>query len=191
MKREAGCVLAIVVAVGLMAGCVTTPPADDKTPFEIIQSQESEITAAGGCAVVGEASSRTVHLALDRAQTRGREKLATEVAARVAAVKGDFLKELGGEDAAEVDKLFSAAGKYATHQIVSSGSPKDLRYENRDNLTSAWALMAADPRDIANAIAKQSKESPHLYTRFRASKTFAELEEAIKTYDAAKIKARP
>ena len=180
MKRAAGFVLAFSVVMSLVSGCVTTNQMEAQTPFEAIEAQEAEITKASGLAVVGTASSRTVHLALDRAQMRGREALVALVQAEVEAVKSALVKEMGAEDEAEIEALFAAASKQLAHEITRLRVAVDLRYETVDGMTSAWALMAAERKDIANALSDQSDVSPHLYTRFLASKTCADLKVVAK-----------
>ncbi len=188
MKRVVGCVLASVVALSLVAGCATRKTSSEKTPFEIIQEKANAITAAGGLAAVGVGSSRTVHLALDKAKTRGRTELAHIMETKVDSLKKDFSEEVGSADGAELNELFSAASKHVAHQILRGSVPKDLKYDTQDNMTTAWALMVVDPKVIADAFANQANTARHLYTRFRASQAFSELDEEIKKFEDFKAK---
>ncbi len=186
MKREAVFFLAFVMIMSLVTGCASTSSMSGKTPFEIIQENEIAISAAGGLAEVGICSTRTVVLAMDRAQTRGRDQLASRVESKLNDLKQAFLKEEGPADAGEINKLFSAATGHLKHLIVHGMAPKDFQTDSHDNLTTAWALMVAEPKKLANALAGQSYVSPHLYTRFLASETFAALDKEIKDFDAFK-----
>ncbi len=188
MKRVVGCLVAAVIAVGFMSGCAQTKVASEKTPFEIIQEKANAITSAGGLAAVGIGSSRTVHLALDKAKTRGRTELAHIMETKVDSLKKDFSEEIGSADGAEVNELFSAASKHVAHQILRGSVPKDLKYDTKDNMTTAWALMVVDPKVIADAFANQKNSSRHLYTRFRASQAFAELDAEVKKFEEFKSK---
>ena len=186
MKCVLGCVLMCVTALGLLSGCASVSPMSDKTAFEIIGENETAITTANGIASIGVCSSRTVHLALDRAQNRGRKQLASSVAAKVAAVKKLFSEEVEPEDTAELDALFAAAGERLSHQIMRLSSPEDLQHETRDNLTTAWALMVVEPKAIADALANHANTAPHLYTRFLASQAYSALLDEMKAFDAFK-----
>ncbi len=188
MKRVVGCVLAPVILAGLMCGCPGTKVESEKTPFEIIQEKANAITSAGGLAAVGVGSSRTVHLALDKAKTRGRTELAHIMETKVDSLKKDFSEEVGSADEAELNELFSAASKHVAHQILRGSVPKDLKYDTQDNMTTAWALMVVDPKVIADAFANQANTARHLYTRFRASQAFAELDEEVKKFEDFKAK---
>ena len=186
MKCVLGCVLMFSVTMGLLSGCVGMRPVSDKTAFEIIGDNETAITAANGLTSIGVCSSRTVHLALDRAQNRGRKQLASSVAEKVEAVKKQFSEEVGTADTAELDALFAAAGKRLSHQIMRVSAPKDLQYETRDSLTTAWALMVVEPKAIADALANHANTAPHLYTRFLASQAYSALLDEMKAFDAFK-----
>jgi hypothetical protein len=188
MTRVVGCVVATAVLAGMMCGCSGTKVESEKTPFEIIQEKANAITAAGGLAAVGVGSSRTVHLALDKAKTRGRTELAHIMETKVDSLKKDFSEEVGSADGAELNELFSAASKSIAHQILRGSVPKDLKYDTQDNMTTAWALMVVDPKVIADAFANQANSARNLYTRFRASQAFSELDEEIKKFEEFKAK---
>ncbi len=188
MKRVAGIVVS-AAALALVTGCASKPRvASEKTPFEVIQEKANAITAAGGLAAVGVGSSRTVHLALDKAKTRGRTELAHIMETKVESLKKDFSEEVGTADGAELNELFSAASKHIASQVLRGAVPKDLKYDTQGGMTTAWALMVVDPSVIADAFADQANTARHLYTRFRASQAFDELDKEVKKFDEFKKK---
>ncbi len=188
MKRFVGCVAMVAVLVGFMSGCAKTKVTSEKTPFDIIQEKANAITAAGGLAAVGIGVSRTVHLALDKAKTRGRTELAHIMETKVDSLKKDFSEEIGAGDDSELNELFSAASKHIAHQILRGSVPKDLKYETKNNMTTAWALMVVDPKVVADAFASQKNTAKHMYTRFRASQAFKELDDEVKKFEEFKAK---
>jgi hypothetical protein len=107
---------------------------------------------------------------------------------KVDSLKKDFSEEIGSGDSSELNELFSAASKHIAHQILRGSVPEDLKYETKDNMTTAWALMVVNPKVIADAFANQKNTARHLYTRFRASQAFAELDEEIKKFEEFKAK---
>jgi hypothetical protein len=186
MKRIAG-VAVCAVAVALVAGCATkTKVASEKTPFEVIQEKANAITAAGGLAAVGVGSSKTVHLALDKAKTRGRTELANIMESKVESLKKDFSEEVGTSDGAELNELFSSASKTIAAQVLRGSVPKDLKYDTQSGMTTAWALMVVDPSVIADAFANQANTQRNQYTRFRASQAFADLDAEVKKFEEFK-----
>ena len=177
---------ALVMAT--LVGCSTDKVTSDKTPFEIMQEKANAITDAGGLAAVGIGTSRTISLAMDKAKTRGRTELAHILETKVDSLKKDFTEEIGEGESAEYNALFSAASKSVAHQILRGTVPKDLKYETAGNTTTAWALMVQDPKVIADAFADQKNSAKALYTRFRASQAFAELDGEVKKFEEFKAK---
>ncbi|HAS83592.1 MAG TPA: hypothetical protein DCS43_13215 [Verrucomicrobia bacterium] len=186
MKRIAG-IVGCAVAVALVSGCAAPRKVQsEKTPFEVIQEKANAITAAGGLAAVGVGSSKTVHLALDKAKTRGRTELAHIMETKVESLKKDFSEEVGTADSSELNELFSAASKHIASQVLRGAVPKDLKYDVQDGMATAWALMVVDPSVIADAFDNQANTARNLYTRFRASQAFAELDAETKKYEEFK-----
>lgn len=185
MKRIAGMMACAAVLV-MAAGCAQTKVESEKSPFDIIQEKANAITAAGGLAAVGVGTSRTVHLALDKAKTRGRTELAHIMETKVESLKKDFAEEVGSADGSELNELFSAASKHIASQVLRGAVPKDLKYDTKENMTTAWALMVVDPSVIADAFASQANTARHLYTRFRASQAFADLDSEVKKFEEFK-----
>lgn len=184
MKR----VLWGLVAVSLMislAGCRSTIKSE-KTPFDVMQEKANAITAAGGLAAVGIGESRNTSLALDKAKTRGRVELATIISAKVDALKKDFQEEIGEGTAAEFNALFSNASKTLVSQHLQGTVPKDLKFESKEGQTTAWALMVLDPKVIADAFQNQANSQRNLYTRFRASQAFDELDKEVQKFEEFK-----
>lgn len=181
MKRLVYSILSILLMVSLV-GC-KTKMASEKTPFEIMQEKASAITAAGGIAAVGIGNSRNTALALDKAKNRARQELASIIQSKVDSLRKDFQEEIGEGKSAEFNALFSAASKTLVSQELRGSVPKDIKYDIKDGLTSAYALMILDPKVLADAFAAQANTQRHLYTRFRASQAFSELDKDLEKYE--------
>ncbi|NQU41620.1 MAG: hypothetical protein HQ523_16875 [Lentisphaerae bacterium] len=175
---------ALVMAT--LVGCSTDKVTSEMSPFEVMQEKANMITDAGGLAAVGIGTSRTISLAMDKAKTRGRTELAHILETKVDSLKKDFTEEIGEGESAEYNALFSAASKSIAHQILRGTVPKDLKYETTGNTTTAWALMVQDPKVIADAFADQKNSAKALYTRFRASQAFTELDNEVKKFEEFK-----
>jgi hypothetical protein len=188
MKRVVVIGLSVLVA-GSLVGCKSpTKTTSAKTPFEVMQEKANAITEAGGLAAVGIGTSQTVSMALDKAKTRGRTEIAHIIETKIDSLKKDFSEEIGEGKGAEYNALFSAASKSIAHQILRGSVPKDLKYETAAGNTTAWALMVQDPKIIADAFNGEKNTQAALYTRFRASQAFKELDDEIKKFDEFKQK---
>jgi len=188
MMKAVCCGVAVLAVATMVSGCAKTKVSSEKSPFDIIQEKANAITEAGGLAAVGVGTSRTVSLALDKAKTRGRVELAHILETKVDSLKKDFTEEIGEGADSEYNALFSAASKSVAHQILQGSVPKDLKYDLKDGMTTAWALMVQDPKVVADAFAAQANSQQHLYTRFRASQAFAELDSEVKKFEEFKAK---
>ena len=185
MKKIGVLMLAVMMAVCLL-GCKSVD--SERSPFELMQEKANAITSSGGLAAVGTASSRNVSLALTKAKTRGRDELASIIEAKVNSLKKDFQEEIGEGKAAEFNSLFSNASKVIVSETLRGSVPKDLKYDTKNGQTEAWALMVLDPKVIADAFEGAANTKRHLYTRFRASQAFSELDEEVKKFEEFKKK---
>jgi len=185
MKR-AVVFVACAVLVGMVAGCRSPKAKSDKTIFGMMQEKANAITEAGGLAAVGIGTSKTINIALDKAKTRGRVEVAQIMEVKVDSMKKDFSEEVGEGQGSELNALFTAAAKVVTHKIMTGSVPKDLKYEQADGQIQAYALMVIDPKVIADAFNDQSNGQKAMYTRFRASQAFNELDQEIKKYEEFK-----
>jgi len=185
MKR-AVVFVACAVLVGMVAGCRSPKAKSDKTIFGMMQEKANAITEAGGLAAVGIGTSKTINIALDKAKTRGRVEVAQIMEVKVDSMKKDFSEEVGEGQGSELNALFTAAAKVVTHKIMTGSVPKDLKYEQADGQIQAYALMVIDPKVIADAFNDQSNSQKAMYTRFRASQAFNELDQEIKKYEEFK-----
>ena len=170
----------LLFAVVLIAGCRTTQP-DTRDPFVILQERAQAAREAGGLAAVGMGTSLSEPLAIDKAKMRGRTELAHMVETKVDSLKKDFAEEVGDVASAEYNELFAAASKNIAHQLLT-GTRSD------EKLTTAWALMVLNPQTLATALEANAGAQRHVYTRFRASQAFEELQREIEKFEEFKRK---
>ena len=189
MRRVFVSLLALAV-VGTVAGCKTASKSvtSEKTPFDVMQEKANAITSSGGLAAVGIGQSATVSIALEKSKTRARAELAHIIETKIESLRKDFQEEVGEGSGSEVNALFSSASKSITSQVLQGTVPRDLKYASEGGQTSAWCLMVQDPKVVADAFAAQANTQRHLYTRFRASQAFNELDAEVKKYEEFKKK---
>jgi len=177
-----------VAVVATLAGCKSEKVSSERSPFDIMQEKANAITDAGGLAAVGTGTSRTISLAIDKAKTRARTELAHMIETKIDSLKKDFTEEIGEGADSEYNSLFSTASKSIAHQILRGTVAKDVKYETQGGQTTAYALMVQDPKIIADAFEDQKNSAKALYTRFRASQAFAELDAEVKKFEEFKQK---
>lgn len=177
----------LVAAVSVMAGCRSMPKTtSDRDVFGPMQEKAAKITAAGGLAAVGIGESKTINIAIEKAKTRARTEMAFIINTKVDALRKDFSEEIGEGKSAEYNTLFSSAAKQLASQEIAGTAPTDIKYETKDGITTAHALIEQNPKILAAALENASQANKSLYTRFRASQAFNELDAEVKKYEEFK-----
>jgi len=185
-KCVAGLVVA-GVAVSLAAGCASAPrTTSDKDVFGALQEKAAKITSSGGLAAVGIGESRTIALAIDKAKVRARTEMAHIISTKVDSLRKQFAEEVGEGKGSEVNALFSSADKHLASQELSGTAPTDIKYQTKDGVTTAYALVEQNPKILAAAMENAGQQNKNMYTRFRASQGFKELDEEVKKYEEFK-----
>lgn len=192
MKRIVMGVAALLVAAGGLVGC-RVPLKTDEDMFGYFQKRAKAIQAHKGIAVIGIGKSRELTLALDQARTRGRVELAQALEVKVDSMKKDFQEEVGEASSSEINALFAAAAKVITHRIMSGSVPDEEKYleegeqgKGGRKQVTAYTLMTLNPKIVADALGDQANTQRALYTRFRSSRAFAELEDEVRKYEEFK-----
>jgi hypothetical protein len=183
--------LAVVAIVGAAAGCKSTAPvqgSSQKTPYQKYQDKAAAISAAGGLAAVGIGQSSVVSLALEKAKNAARAEIAHTIQTKVDSLRKSFQEEVGEGQGSEVNALFSAASKSFTSQELHGTVVRDSEFVSEGGQTMAYVLMVQDPKVVADAFAAQANTQRALYTRFRASQAFGELDAEVKKYEEFKKK---
>lgn len=184
MKKILFSILLTALFAGL-TGCTSTPKAKAKVQqplFQEFQQASTKIVDAGGLAVVGLGESKSLEIAINKAKTRGRVELAQLLETKIEALQKDFVEETGLAEEAQILAQFSSTAQAITSQQIQGSVAKDLQYETIGDTITAYALMELNPKLIVNQLAKEKE----LYTRFRATKAFENLDSEIKEYEAYK-----
>ena len=185
MKKVLFFTLLSALMIGI-AGCSSTPEAEkakaQRPLFDDFQKMSTKILESGGIAVVGLGESKSLELALNKAKTRGRVELAQLLETKIEALQKDFVEETGLANDAQILAQFSSTAQAITSQQIKGSVAKELKYEILKGTVTAYALMELDPKLIMNQLEKEKE----LYTRFRATKAFENLDAEIKEYEAYK-----
>lgn len=191
-----------VLAV-LLAGCSTPPPPASPEPApepevaatapvavpEIepvstlpmeMQKLTDEFARAGGLAVLGTAESKSLDLALNMAKVNGRLQLAQVLNDRIETMAKAFSEESGIPYDSLLLGGFNDAVRVITRQVIAGSVAKELKYETKENTTTAYAVMVLDPKIVADQLAKEAD----LYPRLQASQALDTLNQQTKTYEA-------
>ncbi|HID09921.1 MAG TPA: hypothetical protein EYP17_01285 [Candidatus Latescibacteria bacterium] len=132
------------------------------------------------------ATSRDVQLAINKAKTEGRAELASQLEVRLQGLRKKFDEEVGlGEDA-ELLSMYSQVTKEVLSQVLV-GTRVAKQYTKREGMVWRACVLMELPIGAANkALVDRIKANERMYTRFRASQSFQELEKEVEKFEEYK-----
>ncbi|MBN1670714.1 MAG: hypothetical protein JXR37_06765 [Kiritimatiellae bacterium] len=177
------CAGSLLVTLAL-AACTTTTRHPGTTEDKILQDMRAKagrIVEAGGLAAVGLGEAGILDIATERAQNRGRQGIASVIQDRLFAVQKALGAEIGEIEALKYSPIFSAAVKLAASNAMRESAAVEVQHQYPGAVVRAYVLMVHEPKCILDAIAaSQEDANQELYSKFRASQTYKDLEARIR-----------
>lgn len=179
-------VLALVI-VSLVAGCggkskqtvVTPTGAKMKAPEWYVHPPQDE----DALVAVATATSRDMQTAVDKAKQDGRTEIARQLDVRITGMSKRFVEETGIDDDTELLGMFTQASKSVVSDSLTGTQVAEQELFREGQGYRAY-VMVQMPIGEANArLVEKIRSQERLYTRFRASETFEELDALVKEYE--------
>lgn len=198
MKRFHAVLLVVtLVVMSVLASCASAPPAPTgpqviADPAAALRVIERNIIAAGGIAGIGMGSSTRQDIAMQKAETEARLKVAQAMQTKIDNLTKKFVEEIGSAATSEVNEAFSSVTKSTTSKtltgIVSLGDPIVTLETSKDGKKSyvAYVILGVDPKAVNTSIIGEVQKVPNLYERFRATQAYDELQKEIEASTAGK-----
>jgi hypothetical protein len=132
---------------------------------------------------VASATSLDLQTAVDKAKQDGRAEIARQVDIRITGMSKRFIEETGLNDDAELLGMFTQVSKsVVSDSLTGSRIAKQEMKRYRDGYR-AYVMMEM-PIGEANArFVEKIRAQERLYTRFRASEAFEELDQMVDEYE--------
>ena len=129
------------------------------------------------------ATSRDLQLAVDKAIQAGRTEIGRQQEVKINGLQKRFQEETGfGADAQLLD-MFTQVGKTVVSTVLSGSHAKYQEQCQEGEIWRAWVLVEYPTGAAAQAFRDQIKNNEQMFTRFRATETYKELEEEVKKYE--------
>jgi len=127
-------------------------------------------------------------LSVEQAMQVGRDELARQVAVRVTNMMKRYQEETGGdEESAEFLSTVSTVSKSIADEVLSGSNCKEKKiYKEGTKSFRTYALMELPIGTMNASLLEKIKENKNMYTRFRASQAFQELEDEVQKYEQFK-----
>lgn len=137
------------------------------------------------------ATSQDLQLAIDKAATDARAEVARTVEVRVTDMQKKFTEETGTNTDAQLLQMFTSATKTVVAATISGSRIREQLPLKDGSIWRAYVLMEY-PIGAANAaLMQQIKNNEQMYTKFRATQTFKELDDEVKKYEDWKKSQQP
>jgi len=135
---------------------------------------------------VNTATSQDMQLAYDKATTGARAELGRQVELKVSGLQKRFEEETGTGQDAQLMQQFTQATKTVVSTTMSGSRVKEKSHLKDGDIYRAYVL-AEYPLGAANAALLQAiKQNEQMYTRFRASQAYKDLDQEAKKYEDQK-----
>lgn len=125
------------------------------------------------------ATSKDMQLAVDKATADARAELARKIGVKVDDIVKRFKDEVGTGENSQLLDQFTTATKQVTSQTIY-GTNVSKKHVVKDGTNWRAYVLMEYPLGAANQmILQQIKQNEEMYTRFRATQTFEELEKEV------------
>jgi hypothetical protein len=177
----------------LSAGCRKTPSTGDLTPppsREVIRNlpgwysrPPTDNNFLFGPAT---ATSGDLQIAINKAQAEGRNLIAQQLEVKYNGLNKRFAEEVGRSNDGQLLDFYSQVYKAVVSQVLYGSRSRQQVLRTEGEVYRAFVLMELPLGEMSKRLMEQIKAQEALYTRFRATEAFKELDAEIQRYEAWK-----
>ena len=129
------------------------------------------------------AKARDMQFAVDKARNNGRVEISRQFQTKISDLFKQFREETGAPEDSEFVEQATSVSKSVVSEVINGCKVSKQEVRQGGKLYQAFVLMEM-PIGKANAtLMSKIRANEHLYTRFRASKGFKELEKEVEQYE--------
>jgi len=184
--------VALLLAAALSAACSRAPRSTDIAPVASKQTirdlpgwylkPPTDRDYLFGAAT---AVSRDVQVAINKAQADGRNALAQQLEVKYGALNKRFTEEVGREGSQLLDQ-YTQAYKAVVSQTLYGSRARQQTLRTEGDVYRAVVLMELPIGEMSKRLLEQLRAQEQLYTRFRSSEVFKELDAEVQRYESWK-----
>ncbi|MFH0733967.1 MAG: LPP20 family lipoprotein [bacterium] len=124
-------------------------------------------------------TSKDMQLAIDKATTDARAKIAQQVEIKIQGLQKKFDEEVGAGENTTLLQQFTQATKTVVNTSLTGSKVKEKKIYQDGKNWRAYVLLEYPIGAANTALMQQLQKQEELYTRFRSSQTFKELDEEM------------
>ena len=186
--RRISLIILVIISIALNFGCggsrqLTNVESGDIPDWFVNIPEDPNYLFA-----TNSATSQDMQLAMDKAITAARAEIGRQVDVRVKGLQKRFDEEVGMGEDSQLLQQFTQASKTVVSTSLSGSRVVKQKPHRDGNLWRSYVLVSYPIGAANEALMKQIKNNDNMYTRFRASETYKELEEEVKKFEEWKEK---
>lgn len=136
------------------------------------------------------ATSRSMQLAIDKAQTNARGQIAATLEAKFSGLVKQFQEEVGTDEGAELLGQYTQTYKTVISQVMVGSAARERSVSVDRGVYRAYVLMELPVGEAARELLQRIERNDAMYTRFRSSQAFEEMEREVEAYERWKEEQR-
>lgn len=132
------------------------------------------------------AAKKDLQLAVDTAKHQGEVDITGQLEKKVSALFKNFMEETGTGEDSELLAQTTSASKAVVSETINGCKASKREVKKEGTLYRAYVLMEMPIGEANAALMAKIKANKNMYTRFRATKAFDELNEEVEKYEQFK-----
>ena len=186
MKKT--CILSIFLlgSMILLTSCATTSKAPRTTEIKVPEWYNNVPTDPNYLFAPATARSQDLQHAVNTAKEEARVGIAREMRVKVQGLFKRFREETGVGEDAEFLSMETDVSKSVVSETLVGCKTKTQEILSEGTLYRVYVLMELPIGEANLAMLAKIKENERMYTRYRASEAFKELEEEVEKYEKIK-----
>jgi len=134
----------------------------------------------------GTGESGDMQFAVNKAEQAARVQITSNIEAKVSSLFKSFSEETGVGQDAEFLSMSTGVSKTVASEVISGTRIKDQKIVPEGGRYRAYVLMEMAIGEAAARLQAQIKAKDRIYTQFRASQGYQELEQEVEKFEAYK-----
>ena len=131
-------------------------------------------------------ASQDMQLAVDKAMAGGRADIGRQLEVKIEGLQKRFTEETGTGNDAQLLQMFTEAEKTVVSTTLNGSKAKNQKIVKDGDLWRAYVLVEYPIGAANEALLQQIKNNEQMYTRFRATETYKELQDEVDKYNKFK-----
>ena len=132
---------------------------------------------------VASATSQDMQLAIDKAVVNARTEIARQTEVKVSSIQKRFDEEVGAADNAQLMQQFSQATKTVVSTSLTGSRVRSQKTAKDGTIWRGYVLVEYPIGAASQALLNQIKGNGQMYTEFKATQAYKELDDEVQKYE--------